>query len=63
MSSYQAPLRVGSFQHTLRGFLQADGVTFRQVLTEEQIQQIMSRFQMKKSSRLFPQPYRLAIEK
>jgi len=37
MSSYPAQPRIGSFQHTLRGFLQADGVPFRQVLTEEQI--------------------------
>jgi hypothetical protein len=39
MASYHARPRDGSFQHTLRGFLQADGVAFRQVLTEEQIQE------------------------
>jgi hypothetical protein len=39
MASYQSPPRDGSFQHTLRGFLQADGVAFRQVLTEKQIQE------------------------
>jgi hypothetical protein len=37
MASYHSPARAGSFQHTLQGFLQTDGVAFRQVLTEEQI--------------------------
>jgi hypothetical protein len=37
MSSYQT--RRGSFGHFLRGFLQDDGARFREVLTQEQIEQ------------------------
>jgi len=37
MPSYQ--IQRGSFRHFLRGFLQDDGARFREVLTEEQIEQ------------------------
>jgi hypothetical protein len=43
MSSYQPPTGVGRFRHFLRGFLQGDGLPFRDVLTDEQIERTARR--------------------
>ena len=43
MSSYPFGRRSFHFQHILRGFLQTDGLGFREVLTEEQIEQTARR--------------------
>ena len=46
MPFYSPPHRAASFQQTLRSFLQADGLSFRDVLTEERIQEVAAQEQV-----------------